>query len=255
MKDVENKMSTKKRGRPPKKPGEPRRPSKETLEADRILKETLSKETALRKETGSGEETGPDEETVLRRLSRGPSNLRNYHNTGLKEDEPGKITISQLIEKNLQVAQLPNIDLTDVNQVERRIQEYFQIEHSYGNRPTVAGMAMSLNGMDRRRLWEIVNDAPTNGRGDKVLLPKQTSDTVKKYYAILTNLWEDYMQSGKINPVSGIFLGKNNFGYKDQTEYVLTPNQQPDFNEQQIRDRLSLTGLTDSDSETDSDSD
>ena len=33
------------------------------------------------------------------------------------------------------------------------------------------------------------------------------------------------MQNGKITPVSGIFLGKNNFGYKDQQEYVLTPNQ------------------------------
>ena len=32
------------------------------------------------------------------------------------------------------------------------------------------------------------------------------------------------MQNGKINPVSGIFLMKNNFGYKDQSEVVLTPN-------------------------------
>jgi hypothetical protein len=34
------------------------------------------------------------------------------------------------------------------------------------------------------------------------------------------------MTNGKINPVSGIFLGKNNFGYQDKQEYVLTPNQQ-----------------------------
>ena len=33
------------------------------------------------------------------------------------------------------------------------------------------------------------------------------------------------MNSGKINPVSGIFLGKNNYGYQDKTEYVVTPNQ------------------------------
>jgi hypothetical protein len=33
------------------------------------------------------------------------------------------------------------------------------------------------------------------------------------------------MMNGKINPVSGIFLGKNNFGYQDKQEYVLTPNQ------------------------------
>ena len=32
------------------------------------------------------------------------------------------------------------------------------------------------------------------------------------------------MQNGKINPVSGIFLMKNNFGYADKQEVVLTPN-------------------------------
>lgn len=35
---------------------------------------------------------------------------------------------------------------------------------------------------------------------------------------------EDYMLNGKINPVSGIFLMKNNFGYTDKSEVVLTPN-------------------------------
>ena len=34
----------------------------------------------------------------------------------------------------------------------------------------------------------------------------------------------DCMQNGKINPVSGIFLLKNNFGYQDKQEVVVTPN-------------------------------
>jgi hypothetical protein len=33
----------------------------------------------------------------------------------------------------------------------------------------------------------------------------------------------DYMQNGQINPVSGIFLMKNNFGYADKQEVVVTP--------------------------------
>ena len=37
-------------------------------------------------------------------------------------------------------------------------------------------------------------------------------------------LWEQLMLNGKTNPVSGIFMGKNNFGYQDKQEYVLTPN-------------------------------
>jgi hypothetical protein len=32
------------------------------------------------------------------------------------------------------------------------------------------------------------------------------------------------MANGKINPVAAIFLLKNNHGYKDQTEVVVTPN-------------------------------
>jgi hypothetical protein len=40
----------------------------------------------------------------------------------------------------------------------------------------------------------------------------------------LEELWEDYMLNGKVNPVAGIFLGKNLFQYRDQQEYVLTPN-------------------------------
>jgi hypothetical protein len=61
---------------------------------------------------------------------------------------------------------------------------------------------------------------------------------------MMENLWENYMQNGKINPVSGIFLGKNNFGYQDKTEYVVTPNtnSDSDYSTDDIRKRY----LTDS---------
>ena len=42
---------------------------------------------------------------------------------------------------------------------------------------------------------------------------------------MLNQLLENWMQNGQVNPVVGIFLGKNNFGYRDQTEVVVTPNQ------------------------------
>lgn len=243
MDDYGNVLPKRGRGRPRKQPGEPVKKTPGRLEADRLIEETVNKETVE-------EETGLDKETLARRLSRSPS--PNYHQNPYTPppDEPKKITVSDLIHKNLEVARLPKIDLTDPEQVEARILEYFAIEDKYGNRPTVAGLGVCLNGMDRRRIWEIATGSPTNGRGDSVRLPRESSDVIKKYYAILTNLWEDYMQSGKINPVSGIFLGKNNFGYRDQTEYVLTPNTQPDFDEKAIRARLSLP-----DSDTDSDSD
>ena len=47
------------------------------------------------------------------------------------------------------------------------------------------------------------------------------------------------MSSGKVNPVAGIFLGTNNFGYQDKTEYVLTPNTNTDndYSADEIRER------------------
>jgi hypothetical protein len=68
--------------------------------------------------------------------------------------------------------------------------------------------------------------------------------------------WEGYMNSGKLNPVSGIFLAKNNFGYQDKTEYVLTPNQQSesDYDSDAIRQRYLTDSTSDSGEVVDSDS-
>lgn len=114
----------------------------------------------------------------------------------------------------LEIYSLPPVDVTDAKAVDIRIGEYFNIVAKNGMKPSVAGMALAL-GVDRRRLWEMAQ-RETKG--------KDVSDAIKKGYLILNQLMEDYMQNGQINPVAGIFLMKNNFGYKDQQEMVLTPN-------------------------------
>ena len=50
------------------------------------------------------------------------------------------------------------------------------------------------------------------------------------------------MVNAKINPVTGIFLGKNTFGYQDKQEMVLTPNaqQESDFSAEDIRQRYMI---------------
>ena len=157
--------------------------------------------------------------------------------------EPGDNT--KYLAVGLKLFQLPNIDLNDPKQVEDRLNEYFQIHYEADLKPTVAGMGMALNGMDRRRLWEIKTDNLKGGVSEWKL-PTATLDAIKKAYKYMEILWENYMQNGKINPVSGIFLGKNNFGYQDKTEYVVTPNTQndSDYSTDDIRKRY----LTDSDS-------
>lgn len=129
--------------------------------------------------------------------------------------EPGEM--GQMIQNAMAIYNLPAIDTNDNAQVSQRIGEYFQICAERSMKPSVSGMAMAL-GVDRRRLWEWVNGAGGNK-------PKEVTDTIKRAYQILNFMIEEYMQNGKINPVSGIFLMKNNFGYRDQTEVVVTPNQ------------------------------
>lgn len=163
---------------------------------------------------------------------------------------PGDNTM--YLHQSLELMNLPTIDLHDVVAVQERINEFFNIMAKYDTKPTVAGMAMAL-GMDRRTLWAIRNDQPTGGAGYKSALPPEVADLIKKSYLLMENLWENYMQNGKINPVSGIFLGKNNFGYQDKTEYVVTPNiQQDDYDPDSIRQRYLIDS---SDSGSDSDSD
>jgi hypothetical protein len=36
------------------------------------------------------------------------------------------------------------------------------------------------------------------------------------------------MLSGKVNPASGIFLGRNHWGYQDKVEVVVTPKNDSD---------------------------
>lgn len=144
----------------------------------------------------------------------------------------------------MELFKLPAIDLREPDQVNNRLQEFFEIHARYDMKPTVAGMGMAL-GLDRRRLYEIKTG---NYHTSKSLseLPTLTTVAIKKAYEYMEILWENYMQNGKINPVSGIFLGKNNFGYQDKQEHILTPNtnSDSDYSAEDIRKRY----LSDSDS-------
>ena len=146
---------------------------------------------------------------------------------------------------SMRLMNLPDIDLHDPDQVVDRLNEYFRIHAENDMKPTVAGMGLALNGMDRRRLWEIKTG---NYGTSKSLseLPTLSTDAIKKAYKLMENMWENYMQNGKINPVSGIFLGKNNFGYQDKQEMVLTPNtnNEPDYDIDAIKKRLSAPTST-----------
>ena len=166
--------------------------------------------------------------------------------------EPGDN--AKYLKVSMQLMQLPNIDLKDPKQVNERLALFFDIHCKNDMKPTVAGMAMALgSGITRQTLWAIKTGNPVGGNNYLSSLPKEVADCIKKAYILMENLWENYMQNGKINPVSGIFLGKNNFGYQDKTEYVVTPNinQDSDYSAEDIKKRY-LTDSSDSDNDSNS---
>jgi len=65
------------------------------------------------------------------------------------------------------------------------------------------------------------------------------SDIIQKAMVIMEEMWYDMMQSGRINPASGIFIAKNWFGYKDVADVVVTPNNPlQDMNAEEARKRI-----------------
>ena len=175
-----------------------------------------------------------DEKNVIKKRGNNSPVIGNNGITTESGDNTKYIAVS------MELTDLPAIDLHDPKQVEDRLHDYFNIHMRYDMKPTVAGMAMALgNGTTRQTLWAIKNDQPSGGSGYKTALPSEVADSIKKAYLLLENLWENYAQNGKMNPVTSIFLGKNNFGYSDKQEYVLTPNQQNDneYDADSIRER------------------
>ena len=216
------------------------------MDIDKLLADSSgdSEETVATKETVSSEETtvvpaGNDDKPVKKTKKKGkPRGGNNW----LKPEniapglEAGDNT--KFLSVNMVLMNMPDIDMENPLEVQQRLSDYFALYAQYDMKPTVVGMAIALNGHNRQWLYAVTHDIPGGGAGYKIALPPEVADVIKAYF-LLENLWENYMQSGKVNPVAGIFLGKNNYGYQDKTEYVLTPNQQNDndYSADEIRER------------------
>lgn len=137
-------------------------------------------------------------------------------------------------ENALAIANLPLVNLMDENQVRDRINTYFQMCVERNLKPNIAGISLSLH-CDRQMLLDICNG--------KKKAPVEVVDVIKQARRILNELMETYQYDGKGNPVSMIFLSKNNFGYKDQSEVVVSNNDQ--FGEVQSAEDLRKKYLTD----------
>ncbi len=146
-------------------------------------------------------------------ITRGRGGKNNFPSTN-QNVEPGDN--SRFLRHALTTMNLPPIDISDVNQVRERLQWYFGHCAEDDVKPTVSGFCNALK-ISRQTLFDWKRGKYRADTHQAVIL---------EMYDLLEELWEHYMQNGKINPVSGIFLGKNNFGYQDKQDIVVTPNAQ-----------------------------
>lgn len=123
------------------------------------------------------------------------------------------------LEHSMVMLDWPDVNVREPEQVKERMGMYFALCAQDDMKPSVAGMALAF-GVDRKTIWAWANGV------DSKTLPAESRNLIKKAYQLLNAQMENYMQNGKINPVAGIFLMKNNMGYADKQEVVLTPNQQ-----------------------------
>lgn len=118
------------------------------------------------------------------------------------------------IQHSVQLLQLEPVNMDDAEAVKNRIFEYLEICEDSGMKPSQAGAALAL-GIDRRRLTEIYNG--------KIPKAQEVRFWIERLYAVLNSQLESWMQDGKIQPLSGIFLLKNSyFGYSDQMQVQIS---------------------------------
>lgn len=155
-------------------------------------------------------------DTTMEQVVKRKRNRPDLQQFGYELAEPGDNSKATMFIQALN--KFDRVDLSDEKAVKQRMDDFWQLCIDFDTKPQVSGMADVL-GLDRRRLWEITHDVPHRN----LECSSATRDLIKKEYRKLEVLWEYYILNGKVNPVSAIFLGKNNFDYADRQEITLTP--------------------------------
>lgn len=248
---AEEETTPRKRGRPKMTPAQREKADKEREKRKAakkakqheivVLKRERDKlNRRIAKETGVSEETVAGKETVAGAGLPLPLLHDNSSMQTIGEDLP-EGTNRKILMIGLRLMDLPDININDLGEVKQRLRTFMEIYMEQDMKPTVNGMANAL-GIDRRRLWEIAT-----GQERAKWVNPECAEFITKTYHLLNQYWEEYMQNNKINPVSGIFLAKNHFGYRDQTDFVVTAHS-----DESTFDTDSIRAKYDSGSDSDS---
>ena len=160
----------------------------------------------------------PDEtvNTVVKRHGKGPTkgtrpDKRELWNI---EAEPGEV--GKIVADAVRMSRWPKIDTNDADQVIGRINDYYSYCAENDVKPDVSSLALAI-GVNRITLWKWENGVDSNK-------PESVRTALREARAINESITVALMQGNRLNPIPALFLLKNNYGYKDQTDVVVTPN-------------------------------
>ncbi|WP_072500545.1 hypothetical protein [Olsenella phocaeensis] len=119
---------------------------------------------------------------------------------------------------NMELFTLKVIDLKDPEAIAERYATYLGLCAEWNKRPTIEGMCFVM-GFNRDELLRY-------RKGQRTVLRDRLSPeaelTLQKCLDSMAEMWSQAMNNnGYRNPVAGIFVGKNNFGYSDTSESVI----------------------------------
>ena len=147
------------------------------------------------------------------------------------QTEPGENT--KFLLHDIKLSSLPAINLNDDKAIDTRVNDYFRICAEDDIKPSVASLALSF-GFSRFVLFDLIN-----GR-NKTITNNKSIHSLKKAYERINSYYEHMMNNGKINPVAGIFLMKNNMGYQDTTQHIIQANNDQQLSLPDITERAGL---------------
>lgn len=132
-------------------------------------------------------------------------------------------TMAQIVQSMNHLRKLPKVQ--NDQELMQRIDYYFSYCIETGCRPGVESLALAC-GVSRTEMWRWKNGQNCS---------PARSEIIQKALQILSASWEQMLERGQINPVSGIFLAKNWFGYadsyrfeSDQPERDIVPQSTPE---------------------------
>ena len=181
-------------------------------------------------ETGTGTELSTEQVQDVIHRKMGKSDI------GMLVDPPTEPGDNARFLRHAMVSlDLPPIDISDPKQVENRIREYFEYCAENDRRPNIKGLGN----------WLGVDASTVNSWRRGEYRSETHSPIIKKAVDVLEEMWWDFGQNGRMNPASWIFIGKNAFGMRDETQVVVTPNNPlQDLNADEARKRI-MDGIPD----------